>query len=52
VKLQDAASARRVEHDRLVGTGLTRLVNELEKLAAYADGGVINSATVQGVRSP
>ena len=31
----------------LVGTGLTRLVNELEKLVAYADGGVINSATVQ-----
>jgi DNA polymerase III subunit delta len=31
----------------LVGTGLTRLVNELEKLAAYADGGAINSATVQ-----
>lgn len=31
----------------LVGTGLTRLVNELEKLAAYADGGAINSAAVQ-----
>jgi len=31
----------------LVGTGLTRLVNELEKLAAYADGDAINSATVQ-----
>ena len=31
----------------LVGTGLTRLVNELEKLAAYADGGSITSATVQ-----
>ena len=31
----------------LVGTGLTRLVNELEKLAAYADGGVIDSDTVQ-----
>lgn len=31
----------------LVGTGLTRLVNELEKLAAYADGGVVNSAAVQ-----
>ena len=31
----------------LVGTGLTRLVNELEKLAAYADGGAINSTTVQ-----
>ncbi len=31
----------------LVGTGLTRLANELEKLAAYADGGAINSATVQ-----
>ncbi len=32
---------------RLVGTGLTRLVNELEKLAAYADGGVVTSAAVQ-----
>lgn len=31
----------------LVGTGLTRLVNELEKLAAYADGTAINSETVQ-----
>ena len=31
----------------LVGTGLTRLVNELEKLAAFADGGVIDSDTVQ-----
>ena len=31
----------------LTGTGLTRLANELEKLAAYADGGVIKSATVQ-----
>jgi DNA polymerase-3 subunit delta len=31
----------------LVDTGLTRLANELEKLAAYADGGAINSATVQ-----
>jgi len=31
----------------LVGTGLTRLVNELEKLAAHADGGTINSAAVQ-----
>jgi DNA polymerase III subunit delta len=31
----------------LVGTGLTRLANELEKLAAYADGGAINSETVQ-----
>lgn len=31
----------------LVGTGLTRLVNELDKLAAYADGGAINSAAVQ-----
>ena len=31
----------------LAGTGLTRLVNELEKLAAYADGDAINSATVQ-----
>jgi DNA polymerase-3 subunit delta len=31
----------------LVGTGLTRLENELEKLAAYADGSAINSAAVQ-----
>lgn len=31
----------------LVGTGLTRLVNELDKLAAYADGGAITSAAVQ-----
>jgi DNA polymerase III subunit delta len=31
----------------LVGTGLTRLGNELEKLAAYADGGPITSAAVQ-----
>ena len=31
----------------LVGTGLTRLVSELDKLAAYADGGSITSATVQ-----
>jgi len=33
----------------LVGTGLTRLENELEKLAAYADGGAINSAAVQAL---
>ena len=32
---------------RLADTGLTRLVNELDKLAAYADGGIINSAAVQ-----
>jgi DNA polymerase-3 subunit delta len=31
----------------LVGTGLTRLENELEKLGAYADGGVVTSAAVQ-----
>lgn len=31
----------------LAGTGLTRLVNELEKLAAYAGGGAISSAAVQ-----
>jgi DNA polymerase-3 subunit delta len=31
----------------LAGTGLTRLVNDLEKLAAYADGGAINSAAIQ-----
>lgn len=31
----------------LVGTGLTRLVNELDKLIAYADGGVIDAAAVQ-----
>jgi DNA polymerase-3 subunit delta len=31
----------------LVGTGLTRLVNELDKLTAYADGGVITAAAVQ-----
>lgn len=31
----------------LVGTQLNRLVNELDKLAAYADGGAINSASVQ-----
>ena len=31
----------------LIGTGLTRLSNELEKLAAYADGSVINAAAVQ-----
>lgn len=31
----------------LVGTPLTRLASELEKLAAYADGGAINSAAVQ-----
>jgi DNA polymerase-3 subunit delta len=31
----------------LVGTGLTRLVNELDKLIAYADGGVITAAAVQ-----
>lgn len=31
----------------LVGTGLNRLVNELDKLAAYANGGAINSAVVQ-----
>jgi DNA polymerase-3 subunit delta len=31
----------------LSGTGLTRLANELDKLSAYADGGVINDATVQ-----
>ena len=32
---------------RLIGTGLTRLSNELGKLAAYANGGVINTAAVQ-----
>src|SRR5437762_2089330 len=31
----------------LVGTRLNRLVNELDKLAAYADGGAITSAAVQ-----
>ncbi len=31
----------------LVGTGLTRLVSELDKLASYADRGVITSAAVQ-----
>lgn len=31
----------------LTGTGLTRLANELDKLAAYADGGTVNIATVQ-----
>jgi DNA polymerase-3 subunit delta len=31
----------------LVGTHLSRLANELDKLAAYAGGGFINSATVQ-----
>lgn len=31
---------------RLTGTGLTRLANELEKLAAYADGGTIDRAAV------
>lgn len=31
----------------LAGTGLTRLVNELEKLAAYANGGVLNTAAVE-----
>lgn len=31
----------------LIGTGLTRLSNELEKLAAYANGGVIDNAAVQ-----
>jgi DNA polymerase-3 subunit delta len=31
----------------LTGAGLTRLVNELEKLAAYADGGTITGTTVQ-----
>lgn len=31
----------------LIGTGLTRLSNELEKLAAYANGVAINAAAVQ-----
>jgi len=31
----------------LVGTGLNRLVNEIDKLAAYAAGGTITSAIVQ-----
>jgi DNA polymerase-3 subunit delta len=31
----------------LIGTGLTRLSNELEKLAAYVNGGVIDNAAVQ-----
>lgn len=31
----------------LVDTGLTRLINELEKLAAYADGGKISIAAVE-----
>jgi DNA polymerase-3 subunit delta len=31
----------------LVGTRLNRLVNELDKLAAYADGGAITAAAVQ-----
>jgi DNA polymerase-3 subunit delta len=31
----------------LVGAGLTRLSNELEKLVAYAGGGVIDSAAVE-----
>jgi DNA polymerase-3 subunit delta len=31
----------------LVGTRLSRLVNELDKLAAYAEGGAITSAAVQ-----
>jgi DNA polymerase-3 subunit delta len=31
----------------LTGTGLTRLTNELEKLAAYADGGTIDNAAVE-----
>ena len=31
----------------LIGTGLARLSNELEKLAAYANGGAINTAAVQ-----
>lgn len=33
----------------LVGTRLNRLVNELDKLAAYADGGAITSAAVQAL---
>lgn len=32
---------------RLIGTGLTRLSNELEKLAAYANGSAINTEAVQ-----
>lgn len=32
---------------QLIGTGLTRLSNELEKLAAYANGSAINTAAVQ-----
>lgn len=31
----------------LTGTGLTRLANELDKLAAYADGGTIDKAAVE-----
>ena len=31
----------------LIGTQLTRLVNELEKLAAYAGGGLINSSAIE-----
>lgn len=31
----------------LTGSGLTRLANELEKLAAYADGGTIDRAAVE-----
>ena len=31
----------------LTGTGLTRLSNELDKLSAYADGGIISSAAVR-----
>jgi DNA polymerase III delta subunit len=52
---QGPSEAPRVQHragrfeyvDRACRHGLTRLVNELEKLAAFADGGVIDSDTVQ-----
>ena len=43
----------RIEHEALrmlvglTGTGLTRLANELDKLAAYSGGGIIDSEAVQ-----
>ena len=43
-RIEPAALGRLIS---LLGTGMARLVNELEKLAAYAEGGFINDSVIQ-----